>query len=98
MSEIGLRVIAVQKAEDGVVYSYGEGAYLGELAPESGFMKGLARNPCIKLDSGKYIWGYMCWWMSAEGWKKDHHPNVKEYIDVDVEENIKPMKNESKTD
>lgn len=19
-------------------------------------------NPCIKLDSGKYVWGFECWW------------------------------------
>jgi hypothetical protein len=33
-------------------------------APDKPFEPWL--NPCIKLDSGRYVWGFQCWWNSEE--------------------------------
>lgn len=27
----------------------------------------ISRSPCIELDSGARVWGYFCWWASADG-------------------------------
>ena len=63
MSKSGDRVIAISHSEDGVIYSYGEGEYIGKKIPAEEPFKSLGiENPCIKLDTGKYVWGYMCWW------------------------------------
>lgn len=51
------KVFAVRNATDKLVYIYGVGTYLGDMDSPKGIP-----NPCIKLDDGKTIWGYQCWW------------------------------------
>ena len=56
-------VTAIESIKDGICRSYGEGEYIGDKEPNGGWMKDTGiKNPCIKLDSGKYVWGYQCWW------------------------------------
>ena len=58
-----MRVTAIESIKDGICRSYGEGEYIGYREPNGGWMKDLGiKNPCIKLDSGKYVWGYQCWY------------------------------------
>ena len=64
--EIGSRVGAIQSADSEKVDFYGYGVYEGEEIPskeENEFLNKLSiPNPKIKLDSGKFVWGYECWW------------------------------------
>lgn len=62
--EIGDKVYAIQSKDGNVVKSFGEGTYMGRLIPKDGaiFEEMEMSNPCIKLDSGKYVWGFECWW------------------------------------
>ena len=86
-----MRVIAIESIKNGVCRSYGEGEYIGHREPNGGWMKDLGiKNPCIKLDSGKYIWGYQCWWGEIEKFNNKYKELIKEIIIVDVDENIEP--------
>lgn len=82
--------MVVQSVKDGVVKSYGEGEYIGDKVPDMEPFKSLnIENPCIKLDTGKYVWGFMCWWGGVESC------NLKfegmEIIPVEVEEEVLPV-------
>lgn len=86
-----MRVIAIQSINKGVCRSYGEGEYLGEKEPNGGpFKDSGIKNPCIKLDSGQYVWGYQCWWGNIEDFYKKYKDSIKETIIVDVPEIIEP--------
>jgi hypothetical protein len=43
---------------------------------------GLGKNPRIKLDSGKIVWGCECWWGAEEEFKSNP-PKI--IIDVDID-------------
>jgi len=87
-----MRVIAIESIKDGVMRSYGEGEYIGDRIPDiDPFNEVKLKNPCIKLDSGKYIWGFQCWWGSVESVRKKYKDGIKEKIIVDVDENILPL-------
>ena len=62
------KVIALQSLKNGMAKSYGEGVLLGDRIPKDGgmFEENKIKNPCIKLDSGKYVWGFECWWGEKE--------------------------------
>ena len=75
---VGARVGALSHGEEDRLYLFGYGVYLGELYPPLG-TPGLfgtdaselgVRNPCIKLDNGKIVWGCQCWWGPEEAIKK----------------------------
>jgi hypothetical protein len=87
-----MRVTAIESIKDGVCRSYGEGEYIGHKAPSKGLLSEIegVNNPCIKLDSGKYIWGYQCWWGETEMFNQKYKDSIKETIIVDVPENIEP--------
>ena len=70
MSKIGEKVIAIKSIskdrEKVNIFGYGE--YLGEKpCPE---LQGCL-NPCIRLDNGKIVWGYQCWWGNADRVEKE---------------------------
>lgn len=85
-----MRVTAIQSLKKGVLYSYGEGEYIGDLVPDTEpFASAGIPNPCVKLDTGKYIWGFECWWMDITKFNKNYAPAVKETIMVESD-NIQP--------
>lgn len=72
---VGDRVLALKSADKNKreMYVYGEGVYVGRLAPPLGtktpfgpvdedILAAGFKNPCIKLDSGAIVWGCQCWW------------------------------------
>ncbi|MCF8299348.1 MAG: hypothetical protein K9J13_17500 [Saprospiraceae bacterium] len=87
-----MRVLAIECVEDGVMKSYGEGEYLGDKVPDiSPWKEAEMKNPCIKLDSGKYVWGFQCWWGKADEVREKYFEHIKEEIIVDIEEEIFPV-------
>ena len=77
-----MRVIAIRNSGEKEVNIYGYGEYLGKKpCSELGNIK----NPCIKLDNGKTVWGYQCWWGNAEKVEKEIIKDKKVNI-VEVEE------------
>lgn len=87
-----MRVIAIESIENGVMRSYGEGEYLGEKIPNvSPFNEIGLKNPCIKLDNGKYIWGFQCWWGEAKKFREKYKNRFDNEVIVDIEENINPV-------
>ena len=92
MPEIGQRVIAFRDATEGIVSSYGEGEYLGDKIPSEGMLADLEiKNPCIKLDNGKYVWGFQCWWGSLDGFNKQLEKGTyKSVVEVELEQEVLP--------
>lgn len=68
--EIGTRVGAIQSANAEKVEFYGYGIYEGDQIPskeENELFNALGiSNPKIKLDDGKIVWGFECWWASEQ--------------------------------
>jgi len=69
MSKIGDRVGAILSAEGSTVRLLGYGVYEGDFIPEEGIgghgdmiREAGIKNPRIKLDSGKTVYGCECWW------------------------------------
>ena len=91
-----MRVIAIESIENGVMRFHGEGEYLGLKVPdvyplnEAGFT-----NPCIKLDNGKYVWGFQCWWQDVEEFRRQNE-NISEEIIVDIIDEILPYEKKPK--
>lgn len=84
------RVIAIESIEDGVCKYYGEGEYIGDLIPDLEPFKTInLKNPCIKLDNGKYVWGFMCWWGSLEKFEEQY--KIKDKILVDLPDDVVPF-------
>ena len=75
---IGSRVGAILSTDAETVSLLGYGTYEGDLESPLGFP-----NPCIKLDSGKKVWGFQCWWGSEAEIQKEI--GSRKVIVVDVE-------------
>ena len=87
-----MRVIAIESFKDGVMRSYGEGEYLGQKIPDTDpFNKLQIKNPCIKLDSDKYVWGFQCWWGSVENFRKSLVGRIEKEIIVEIDGEILPV-------
>ncbi len=61
---VGDRVGAIRDAKGDTANVYGFGVYEGEhpMTIASGSEALVIPNPRIKLDNGKTIWGFQCWW------------------------------------
>ena len=87
------RVGAILSDKGGIVEFLGYGTYLGDLVPETDDVKFLGKSlkkidraiPCIKLDSGKKVYGCECWY-GGEQKIKEMLANAKEIKHVDIEE------------
>ena len=89
-----MRVLAIQSIKNGVMHLFGEGKLLGEKIPDiEPYSSGRIPNPCIKLDSGKYIWGMQCWWGDAEKLEKRYEGHIKERVLVEEFDEILPLEN-----
>lgn len=86
----GARVGAISHADDYTVYLFGFGVYEGDSVPEgltSDFGKALqdanVPNPCIKLDSGRTVYGCECWWGPED--KITEIIGTREVVHVDID-------------
>ena len=62
MAKQGDRVGAIRSANSEEVVFYGYGVYEGDTLPPDFPIP----NPTIKLDNGKIVYGYECWWGPEE--------------------------------
>lgn len=84
-----MRVIAIESLKNGKLRSYGEGEYIGDLIPDiKPFNEIKIMNPCIRLDGGKYVWGFQCWWSNNIEWFNETYSEyIKETEIIDIGEN-----------
>lgn len=86
-----MRVTAIESLKEGVLRTYGEGELIkGKVPDMKPFNELNITNPCIKLDSGKYVWGCECWWGEVEQFEKDYASRIKETIIVEPN-NVQPL-------
>lgn len=79
-----MRVVALESLKEGIAHSYGEGEYIGDKVPDINPFREIGfANPCIRLDTGKYVWGFECWWGEKEEFDKQYGPEIKETIIVE---------------
>lgn len=46
-----------------------------------------SKNPRIKLDNGKTVWGYECWWGDIEGFEGSIEQRThKHIVEIDIDE------------
>lgn len=64
MYEKGIRVGALESINGNVARVFGFGVFEGSFDPVTGeeASSWFLGNPRIKLDDGKYVWGFECWW------------------------------------
>ena len=87
-----MKVVAIESLEKGELRSYGEGKYLGDKVPDvSPFKEIKLKSPCIKLDSGKHVWGFQCWWGDINKFRKCYKNVIQTEIIVDIEDEILPI-------
>ena len=92
--EPGCRVGAILSAKGNVVRFLGYGVYEGDFDPEEGADGSLAeamrelgfKNPRIRLDDGRIVWGIQCWWSAEE--KVRAMISGKEIVMVDVNDKM----------
>ncbi len=85
-----MKVIAIESIKEGVIRSYGAGELIEGKVPDcEPFNKLKIKNPCIKLDSGKYVWGFKCWWGNEEKMRKEYDFTAE--IMVEIEDEVKPV-------
>jgi hypothetical protein len=100
----GTRVMAVSHTEDDKVFVFGLGEYIGDKAPGEGFPEPIGMfagntNPCIKLDSGQYVWGCECWWGPVDAVKQKFGDREEVVLDIDKRrEEIRAQQEEEETD
>lgn len=85
LEKIGMRVGAIQSMDEKQVHLFGFGVYEGDKVPPKelfGFDLGFP-NPQIKLDNGKLVFGFECWWGSEEQMRAKIAG--REVIEVDIE-------------
>ncbi len=86
-----MRVTAMESMKNGVCKIYGHGELIEGTVPNTEpFKKHKIKNPCIKLDNGKYVWGFQCWWGEYEKTKSDYLDKATEVIEVKPDEYIDP--------
>lgn len=104
MTEKGVRVGAILRADPEVVEFFGYGVYKGDEIPPEGTpgVFGIdahelgITNPKIELDSGKVVWGCMCWFAPEDQTKK--MIGDRKIVPVDVDEYLKENKPRKRED
>ncbi len=86
-----MRVIAIESLKDGKLRSYGEGDMEHRVPDQWPWNENSIKNPCIKLDSGQYVWGFQCWWFPVEQFKKDYEEAIKNQKIIKVKDEILPL-------
>jgi hypothetical protein len=91
MRHIGDRVTAILKCNESTVWLFGYGTYQGDVKPDPELgvaMWGVSIEhevPCIKLDSGKLVFGPECWWGSESAMKARVEGKSIVMVDIDAE-------------
>lgn len=61
------RVRALLSSNGTAIKDFGHGTYIGDLVPDvEPFRSMRLPNPCIRLDNGRHVWGFQCWWGPAQ--------------------------------
>lgn len=101
MTKVGIRVGALESIDkdNKQVRLFGYGVYLGDEPPKmfARFGGGL-KSPKIRLDNGKIVWGYMCWWSEEEAIQRNlaiYVANGYEIVNVDPPEDAPPTDDDS---
>ena len=91
-AKVGDRVGAILKANEDTVWLFGYGTYEGQAVPDESLgVKDFAGGPmthlnyCLKLDSGKLVFGCECWW-GPEEYIKSLVTSCRVVIVADIEE------------
>ena len=94
MTKVNDRVGAVCSANKTTVRLFGYGVYLGdEVPPPEVKLFGVSlaelkhKNPKIRLDNGKVVWGCECWWGGEETVQRSI--GGRDVVLVDIEEERK---------
>lgn len=88
MVDILDRVGAIQSEnDDGSVNFFGYGRYIGDQpAPDGITLMGVdisgRKNPKILLDSGKFVWGFQCWWGPEDQVRSQIEGKIIHIVDV----------------
>jgi len=92
MHKIGERVGAMASADETTAFIFGYGVYEGEEIPTPDVVM-LGRryidlcpgnkNPKIKLDNGKVVYGCECWWGDEETMKRSIAGRKVEVVNID---------------
>ena len=88
-----MRVTAIESIKNGVCRKYGEGELLGNKTPDKfpyNIVGKNVLNPCILLDTGKYVWGFECWWGTTKKFESEYGSSIKETVMIEPA-NIKPL-------
>lgn len=98
------RVGAVLGADKGKVEFLGFGVYEGLYSPKEAIgmvaeatKLARMRNPRIRLDSGKVVYGCECWW-GPEDAVKEHLKRAKKVIIVDIDKIREKWEKENETE
>lgn len=81
----GERVAAIATSAPGKVYIYGFGVYQGDEAPpisDQDSSEPVEKNPKILLDNGETVWGYECWWLREDTFRKDTPADWIELVSI----------------
>jgi len=82
-----MRAIAIESIKDGVCRYYGEGDLIEGKVPDVEPFNHLGiKNPCIKLDNGKHVWGFQCWWGESEKTLAKYKDSIKKMVLVEIED------------
>jgi hypothetical protein len=82
-----MRVTAIESIKDGVMRLFGEGELIkGQVPNIEPFNTHGIENPCIKLDSGQYVWGFQCWWGETEKVNQKYEGRYTEKVVVSIPE------------
>lgn len=85
------RVLAMRSIKDGVMYIYGEGELMPASIPDiDPYREYMMTNPCIKLDSGQYVWGFQCWWGDKSRIMEEHGKHIKSIVTTPIDIEIFP--------
>ncbi len=88
---INEKVIAIQSFNDGTLKSFGNGVYIGDKHIKDHPTLGEVVNPCIKLDTGQYVWGFQCWWQNEEKFRAVYGKHIKSEKIITVDQQWQPI-------
>lgn len=89
VAKIGDRVGAILSASKTHVYLLGFGVYEGDFVPDASDSIATAiremgwKNPRLRLDDGRVVWGCECWWGPEERVRREMEGRTVVRVDLD---------------